>query len=308
METGGLILAATRALHIGCALLLGSLPFFVTCVWRPAPGDSDAFGIFRRRVLAAIGALLVVEALSGMAWLWSVAASMADESMGRVSLLDIGLVLTQTHFGALWIARGILAVVLGVLAASGTGVRASDRISRIILWLALAVGALLLGSLAFAGHAASGLRWPVAHLIVDVVHLLAGAVWPMGLVPLAMFLALLRSCGGFVNETGAMVVRQYSRCAFAAVLVIVASGVANSGLTLPSWSALSRSTYGWLLITKVLIVLAMIALGAFNRYRFLPALAGGSTRSMARTVALETVLAVLVLAIVGMMGMTPPGP
>jgi putative copper export protein len=62
-----------------------------------------------------------------------------------------------------------------------------------------------------------------------------------------------------------------------------------------------------LLVAKVLVVAAMIGLGALNRYRFLPALAHGPAPGLLRTVVAETVLAVLVVLIVGAMGTTAPG-
>jgi putative copper resistance protein D len=309
MATGDLIFAVTRALHIGCALLLVSFPLFAMFVWRPTPSDRGRYETFCQNVVVLLGGLLMVEVLTGAAWLWYVVESMVDEPSPWPSVADIGLVLTGTRFGMLWMVRTGIAVMLGsVLASLAVGRTMPRGWFQVAMGLALALGAALLGSLALSGHAASGLRWTAWHLFVDMVHLLAGAVWPLGLVPLAIFLVRSRPRGSPLGGTDIVVVQRYSGCAFAAVFALLASGVANSWLMLPSWHALVASTYGQLLMAKVLLVLAMLALGALNRYRFLPALARGAAPAMARTVAIESGLAVVVLLVVGLMGTTAPGP
>ena len=307
MDAEALVFAVTRALHLGSALLLAACPFFAAAVWRPAPGDGERHEAFCREDLALLGGLLAVEVLTGAAWLWYVAGSMTDEPSNLPSGADLGLVLTGTRFGLLWMARaGLAAMLAGLLVAlAGGKARTAGRL-RPAMALAAVLGAALAGSLAFAGHAASGLRWPVAHLAVDMVHLLAGAVWPAGLVPLLLFLTRSRPRGAVREDTDWIVVRRYSACAFAAVVALVASGVLNSWLMLPSWSAFVTSAYGRLLLGKILVVIAMIVLGAFNRYRFLPALPD-ATPNLMRTVAAECGLAALVIVIVGLMGMTAPG-
>ena len=42
-------------------------------------------------------------------------------------------------------------------------------------------------------------------------------------------------------------------------------------IILPSIGELTSTGYGWALILKVVLVLVVIALGAFNRYRLVPA-------------------------------------
>jgi putative copper export protein len=116
----------------------------------------------------------------------------------------------------------------------------------------------------------------------------------------------LREADGFA-ENDMAVVRRFSRASFAAVLLIVGSGVANSFLMLSSWHTLFASAYGWLLLGKILVVAIMIGIGAFNRLRLLPVLSRDGAPRLARTVALESMLALIVLLVVGLMGITPPG-
>ena len=308
METDDPILAVARAVHIGCALLLVSVPFFATLIWRPGPAERGRHDVFCRKATVLLGALLVVEVLSGAAWLRSVTASMTDAGEGGPSWADLDTVLTQTRFGLLWIVRAALALMLGsLLAALAVGGSLRRGAFALAMWLALPLGTALLISLAWAGHAASGVRWQAWHLFVDGVHLLAGAVWPLGLVPLAQFLMEARAPDAAMEAADRAIVARYSQCALPAVLAVVTSGVVNSWLMLPSWGALLGTTYGRLLVAKILVVVAMTGLGALNRYRFLPALAQGAAPRMLRIVLVESALALLVVLIVGVMGTTTPG-
>jgi len=309
MSTDDIGLAVARAVHIGCALLLVSIPFFTTLIWRPRLAERGRHDAFCRKAIVLLGALLVVEVLSGAAWLRAVTASMTDAGEGGPTWPDFDAVLTQTQFGLLWIVRAALAFMLGsLLAALAVGGWRRGGCT-LAMWLALPLGTSLLASLAWAGHAASGVRWVAWHVFIDGVHLLAGAVWPLGLVPLAMFLVAARSRGGAMEEADRAIVGRYSRCAFVAVFAVVASGVGNSCLMLPSWGALANSAYGQWLLAKVFLVAVLIGLGALNRYRFLPALTHEATAAprLLRTVVAESALALVVLLMVGAMGTTAPG-
>jgi putative copper export protein len=302
------VLVLARAVHIGSAMLLVALPFFLLVTLRPAwTGASHGGPAFRATMIKGLWFALVLEALSGMVWFWFVTAQMSDQSpWGILDATDLGTVLWQTQFGQLWLGRAALGLLLGVML--GLLSREKGRsFTPPLGWLFLVFSAGLLATLAWAGHAASGVRWQPWHVSVDVVHLLAGAVWPVGLVPLAIFLAPTKSRVAALGAADCAVVQRFSQASFAAVLVLVATGVANSWLMLSSWGALVTSAYGRLLVAKVLVVAVMIGLGAINRYRFLPALHVGAAPRLARTVAAESVLAVVVLLIVGLMGMTPPG-
>jgi putative copper resistance protein D len=308
LSTNDFLLAAVRALHIGSAMLLVAFPLFALFIWRPEKEEGTRHGAFCRTLVAPLTVALAVEIITGAAWLWLTTAMMCDDAPGSVPWTDLGTVLTQTRFGLLWIGRGVAAVLLGILlAVAGRRSTPPHGSGRWALIMAFALGGALLGSLAWAAHAAAGVRWQAWHLTVDVVHLLAGAVWPVGLVPFFLFLwRAPRRESGVIGAVHIAVVRRFSQASFAAVLAMVVSGVANSWLMLPSWAALLTSFYGRLLVAKVLVVAVMIGLGALNKYRFLPALARESPRRLMLMVAAEAGLTAVVLVIVGMMGMAAP--
>jgi putative copper export protein len=75
-----------------------------------------------------------------------------------------------------------------------------------------------------------------------------------------------------------------------------------------SWEDLATTTYGRLLIGKIVVVLLMMFLGALNRRCLKPQSAAEPEmlRTLRRNVAVESCLGAVVLLIVGVMGMTPP--
>ncbi|MGW0013111.1 copper resistance protein CopC [Streptomyces tendae] len=122
--------------------------------------------------------------------------------------------------------------------------------------VALAVGLAL--TWAAAEHASAGIQVPVA-MTSSVLHLLATAVWLGGLV--ALLTTLRASC----PAPDAATVARFSRTAFAAVTVLVVTGVYQSWRGLGSWEALTGSTYGRLLLAKVVLVAVLLAVAAVSR-------------------------------------------
>jgi putative copper resistance protein D len=302
MITALLVLA--RTLHIGSALLMVSLLFFRQVILR-SEGAPDfgtetnvLFSYWIRRWL--FGAFLI-HILSGVVWFWIVAADVSDSSLWDI--LDFGLlkiVFEQTQFGQLWLVRLVLCLALGVM------LLIAGRRQALIL------SGLLLVSLAWAGHAASGVNHRVWHLGTDFGHLAIASVWPVGLLPLALYLHTAVKTGSSSQLAGAVAtLRCFSRISLIAVGLLFLTGFVNAWFLIPSISALFTSTYGQLLLGKIALFLAMIALGARNRFRLLPQLdqkepAPSDFARLRRAVLVENILALFVLLIVGAMGASPP--
>lgn len=309
MTTAILVLA--RTLHIGSAMLLVALPCFLLGVVRPvlAVGEAGLYAPFERRVRQALWSLLAVEAFTGAAWFWIVAAQMSDASPWLFpAASDLSDVLWGTLFGRLWLGRLALGIALAralYFASRQETLSAASRTDAVVP----VISSLLLATLAWAGHAAAGIRHQPLRLIADVVHLLVGSVWPMGLFPLAALLLYLKQQTSFIPGASEIAMLQrFSRASLFAVVLLLATGFINGWLTLGSWQALATTIYGRLLLTKLLAVAAMIALGACNRIYFLPRPLRPSVHypNLHRTVVAESILTLGVLLIVGIMGMTSP--
>ncbi|MFG2460478.1 copper resistance CopC/CopD family protein [Streptomyces sp. NPDC048523] len=121
---------------------------------------------------------------------------------------------------------------------------------------ALAVGLAL--TWAAAEHASAGIQVPVA-MTSAVLHVLAMAVWLGGLA------ALLTTLYRASSHVPAVVVARFSRLAFASVTVLVGTGVYQSWRGLGSWSAITGTTYGHLLVLKLLAVTLLLAAARLSR-------------------------------------------
>jgi putative copper resistance protein D len=284
-----MLLILARAVHIGASLLLFGLVFFERAVLPP----DRSLARFRHRLDLAVGVVAVLALISGAFWFVLAAAIMAgDDPWYTVGAGDLGLVMTQTRFGWLWLGRG---AVLGMMLILLVAFRRFSKGRGLLLFLA----ALVAGSMAWAGHAGADSTRPW-HLVADVLHLLVAGIWPLGLFPLAALLISARA-----EPAAVAAVRQFSHFALPCVLVLLASGWVNSWYLVGSWDHLFHTDYGRELLVKLAAFALMIALGARNR--FVLARADGPPRILA-TVLLETILALVIIGIVGAMGaIAPPG-
>ncbi len=293
--------------------MLVALPYFLLVMVRPVltADRVQSYDSFGRGMIKGLWAIWFLEAASGLVWFWLVTAQMSDQSPWRIlDSADLSTVLWQTQFGQLWLGRAVLGIALGVALCFGSRHKVLTSL-RSLTWngLVLAISGLLLVSLAWAGHAASGIHDHALHLIADTLHLLIGAVWPMGLIPMVGFLGHIRRGSSAVPaEREVKALRRFSQINFWAVLLLVVTGTINACLMIGSWEALATTPYGRLLLVKVMLVGIMIGVGAFNRFHVLPRLPSDPIcfRTLQRTVLAESALALVVLLIVGTMGMTSP--
>ncbi|MFH8679197.1 copper resistance protein CopC [Streptomyces lydicus] len=110
---------------------------------------------------------------------------------------------------------------------------------------------------AMAEHASTGLQ-PAVAMPVDVLHLLAVAAWLGGLAAL-----LVSLYWGPPVERRA--VRRFSRIAFGSVVVLAATGVYQSWRQVGTWSALTGTSYGRLLLLKVGLVAVLVGIAWVSR-------------------------------------------
>jgi putative copper resistance protein D len=174
---------------------------------------------------------------------------------------------------------------------------------------------ILIGSLAWIGHAGAGAGSEGSlHLCADVLHLLAAGAWVGGLLPLAVVLWRLsaRSDPQSVSA-GALVLQRFSNLGIIAVAALFASGVVNTWFLTAHMQVLVGTAYGQLLQIKIALFLAMVGLAADNRLRLLPRILQAdherrmqASRQLRRNTLLEIVLGFAVIYLVAVLGITPP--
>jgi putative copper resistance protein D len=186
------------------------------------------------------------------------------------------------------------------------------------VWFAalLLVGAALLISQAWLGHAAEGGAGLYGALMIAAysVHLLAAGAWVGGLPPLLFALVEQRHFSPQEARDWTLdILSRYSLMAMVAVTLIVISGVTNAGFRVAgSFDKLFYTGYGDVLCTKICVVAVMLALACFNRFIAMPRLRAAALKGMVqiislrKSVAFELALGVLVLGVAAVLGITPP--
>jgi copper resistance protein D len=301
-----------RALHFAATLTVAGVAFFVVFIAEPAFRKADAGtlpGIVRRRLAGLAWIALVLAALSGAAWLVLVTQSVSDLFSEDI----LWTVLSETDFGRVWLGRLVLAGVLAALFIPFL----SARIGRPV-WLKVVVvlvAASLAGTLAWAGHAVGGTGVEgIVHPTADVLHLLAAAAWVGALLPLALTLGAGGGDAGSLAAARTMTVR-FSALGVVSVGTLLATGTINTWYLAGSIPALTETDYGRLLLLKIALFLGMVAIAAVNRLRLTPRLVASATegagrdalRQLRRNAVVEIAAGVSILAIVAVLGVTPPG-
>jgi putative copper resistance protein D len=283
-------LIAARAIHFGSCLLIFGVWMFDRFIIVPA-----AVAQWRSIARWLLALALPVAALSGAWWFAELAIGMSGQAL---DMNIVSLVWKQTHFGQLWQLRLIFffPAVVSALLSRWT----------IFRWIGLITSGLLLGSLAWAGHGRTD-QWAVMHLLADTVHLLTAGCWPIGLLPFWLMLHRLKRSADLTILFQLTV--RFSTMNLAAVALLAASGLVNAWVLLGSVSNLWHTAYGRVLLVKISVYCVMVGFGAVNLLYLKPRLASGQRRAaglLGFNVSAEIILAMVVIAVVALLGLLPP--
>jgi putative copper resistance protein D len=180
-----------------------------------------------------------------------------------------------------------------------------------------------LSTLVWSGHGAmdTGTRGGI-HLAADTLHLLGAGAWLGALA--AFLLVLLRPVQGQGRDDAyqhLLLLRQavtgFSSAGTLIVAVLIVTGIVNYLLIVgPSLEGMASSPYGVLLLVKLGLFGAMLALAAANRFRLGPLLERARSsidiarakRALCNSLAIETTAMMLILLAVAWLGtLSPPG-
>ena len=307
-----------RAVHFAATITVAGAVLFAALIAEPAFRISNAAAPARsdfRRALAWIAwPGLIATVASGAAWLVAVAQSMSGAPLPDVFPQGVlGIVLLRTSFGHDWLARFALACVLGVLLFPLLS--ANDNKPLWFCAVVTAAAAALAGTLTWAGHAAGapgteGLIHPPA----DFLHLVAAAAWVGTLLPLVVLLAATGADAASLALAHTVTVR-FSALGIASVATLLITGSINTWYLAGSVRALTDTDYGRLLLLKVALFLAMVAVAAVNRFLLTPRLAQtadaaarqAALHQLRRNAGVEIAIGTLVIVIVAVLGTTAPG-
>lgn len=290
---------AAKAVQYGAIGVGGGLLAFLLLVWLPvlaATGGgtaewaraSERFVARLRRALLIAAGCGVVSALVAVTLQGAQASGVTFWSALDATILKA---VVQTRFGAVWtgaatawLLAGVAAtmllrpsgargIVLAPAALGADGAVLGPPATRWPLAL-LAVPLLALVAVpAAAGHAS--IQHPVwLFLPANLAHVSAMALWLGGLVSLVVVLPAATRELDSADRAPALsaVLDRFSPLALASVVVLLTTGTVQALLQIDAWSELLHSAYGRAIVIKVVLILALIALGAHNRQRTLPRL------------------------------------
>ncbi|GAA1358968.1 copper resistance CopC/CopD family protein [Streptomyces beijiangensis] len=246
---------ARYAAYGGFIVLVGGAAFVLAC-WPQGAGTRPLQKLVVRGWLTLTAATLALLLLR-------------SSYTGQSSLSDLfdltGLkAVLETKAGAALVSRLMLlgASALFVAVLFGAYAKREDEREKKDLTFGLAVGgAVVAGGIAatwaFAEHASTGIQPGIA-MPVDVLHLLAVALWLGGLT--ALLVSLFRA-----PHIERAAVQRFSRVAFGSVVTLAATGIYQSWRQVGSWSALTGTWYGQLLMVKIGLVAVLIGVAWISR-------------------------------------------
>jgi copper transport protein len=196
----------------------------------------------------------------------------------------------ETDFGEVLLIQSALAATLALTALALRHTEHHDRRPLIALTLALSAGLTVTPS--FAGHART---LGALGLTSDVLHVVSAALWTGGLA----FLVLALVMAGIDRwPLATRAVPRFSNLAVGSVVALLVAGTISAYLQLRTWSALWDNTYGLLVLTKIALVVPLLALGAYNNRYAVPRLKAGMASVLERRRFLRNVGAELGIMVV----------
>jgi copper resistance protein D len=302
---------AARWTHLLCGLGLVGIFSASLLAGRSERPTARAWGA---RTVSLARWLIAAALLSGIATLaYQVVVVSGRES----ALLDPAIwrrLLTQSRFGAVWLARhGLLVLLLALVVLR----EREDSVADWASWR-LSAGALAAGAAAaMAGAAHAVAVEPLGGLAVfaDGLHAVTAGLWLGALLPLALLLgAASRESGADARPYAVLAVRRFSALALLAMIALAGTGLWNAWVEVGSVAGLVGTPYGWLLLVKIALLGPIVALAIVNRRRLLPALGGdGATVGrpamgrLSRFLALELGFAVLIIGMASALSLSVPG-
>lgn len=190
--------------------------------------------------------------------------------------------LARTSWGQLWLARELALVIAAIAlwswASRSDGSRTSARTAAVamvaVVWFE-----------ALTGHASDLSRQSGLAAIASATHLVAAGVWAGGLAVLA--LCLIPMMRRDPDARGPMVAsawRAFSPMAAIATVVLLATGLYESGRHVPDLHSVTSTVYGGAVAGKILLVCVALFLAGFNTLLVNPGLSEPIARILGRPV------------------------
>lgn len=251
----GATFATVRALAFASILVLIGGTVLVLGPWPDGRRDERA-----RRVVLIAWATALVTALVGIPLQGLYGGGLP---LSKVTDPSVTSSVLDTRFGKVWLARAVVLLLLvpvlrSLLSRNGR----SPAPAPAAVGAAAVGGVLLASSFGLASHPGTGSMVPLA-VLADTTHVAAASVWIGGLALLTVCVLAGRAARA-IPDAGAIVAR-FSPIALWAVGTIAATGVYQGWREVGSIDALLHTTYGHLLVIKLILFAGLLLLATTSR-------------------------------------------
>lgn len=257
-------------------------------------------GVFARRILApgadageaVIHAALIIGALGAIVSLGLQGLDALGAQIGRFAETTVWSAGLATSYG-----RTVIVALMALSLAGGALV-----LSGLAAQMAAAVALFLVGlALALSGHAsAASPQWLMRPAVF--LHATAIAIWIGALVPLGLALR--------EDQPGAgRALSRFSRVIPAIVAILIVAGLILAIVQVERPAALLETAYGQVFLLKLVLLVCLFLLAALHRWVLTaPAEVGEAQarRELARSIAIETLVVLLIFSVAAAWRFTPP--
>ena len=172
----------------------------------------------------------------------------------------------QTTFGSTWLTRMILTIILiGIW----FWIERKNQISIKTQLPMLVVALVLIATTTMMGHGASTEMAPP--IILDYAHNLLSSIWIGGVIFLGFVIlpSITKLDGNVRDKITISLLPRFSGMIIIALGILIITGPTLLWFLESNVSSLTDSTYGKLIILKIILASAMIAFGGFYQIRFI---------------------------------------
>lgn len=170
----------------------------------------------------------------------------------------------DTDFGMIWeIRMGITVVLLAIWFLLENKTAASAKKQILVLGLSLA----LIATTTAIGHGAASEQ--VAAMTIDYAHNLIASVWIGGVVFFGFILipAFAKLDKSKKDLASLLMIPRFSSVIIISLGIVIITGPTLLWFLSDDIPTLSQSYYGWLILGKIAVGSAMIALGGYNQFK-----------------------------------------
>jgi len=255
---------------------------------------------------------LAITLLLGLLAVLATAAALATGITEHAWQLEAWLeFLQKTRTGHVWMWReGFALTVLGAVLYLRSAPRAQWRYA---LCATLAMLTLAVGSL--ASHSAAE-EFSVTSILPYTLHIVLAGVW-FGALPAFILILFTKNTGQLPREdaeqSGVQTLKRFSVVAMPVMFGIIVTGVIVADRTVDTnYGALVATEYGWLLSTKIALLVTILIIASRARSSWLPSLVQGRDsvahggQMLRKWVRIEFVLALLIVLAATILANTIP--